>query len=130
MVSILCTSKLNFSKFAESVSEAFNLPLIKYPFKEKKLSIDVLKKNVVYLIPISEQSNEFDSLFGFGEKVIEISDISILIDSLNSDYVWNEYTHKVIDEYINLKLLSEKYELPFFYDKNNLTKEEVYELIK
>ena len=130
MVSILCTSKEDFSKFAESVSVSLNLPLIKSPFKDNNLGIDILKKNFVYLVPISEQPKEFDSLFGFGEKLIELSDVSILIDTHNSEVVWNEYTHRVVNEYINLNLLSEKYGLPILYDKVNITKEEIYELIK
>ena len=83
MVSILCTSRSGSTNLALYLSKLLNLELDISPFMDSKKKITDLKKNKFYKIMIHQMPSDFDSLFEFGEKIINISDKVILLDREN-----------------------------------------------
>ena len=79
MVSLLCTSRSGSTNLSYYLSKVLEMKFIQSPFSVER-GLSYLKKGNFYKLFIHHQPISYDNLFGYGERIVKISDKTILYD--------------------------------------------------
>jgi len=95
MDSILCTSRSGSENLLNYLSNVISVKKENSPFsKDKKITFDVLKEDSFYKFIISDTPDDLSDMFQFGEKIIEKSNICILLDRKDLNKQAESYAFK------------------------------------
>jgi len=95
MDSILCTSRSGSENLLNYLSNVIGRKKENSPFsKDKRITFDVLKEDNFYKFIISDTSVDLSDMFQFGEKIIEKSNIFILLDRKDLNKQAESYAFK------------------------------------
>ena len=123
VVTLLCTSRSGSTNLSNYLSGVLNLPLIQSPFMRGEHDLSEMSDDGFYKIFIHNQTRGFDSLYLFGEEVINLSDKVIIYDRLNKQDQSESLAYKQIKYSRDLT----KYHIKEHYDMSIVPQEKIDE---
>lgn len=79
-ITILCTARSGSTNLTNYLGDVLNIPVTISPFMREEKNLNVLDKGGLFKVFIHNQTEGFDSLYLFGNEVIDRSDKTIIYD--------------------------------------------------